>query len=58
MKTPLSNSFMPLPLYFLGGNSLNNLIELKTININPTDTTVSLLNDCTEVSRLDSVPLF
>jgi len=36
---------------FLGGNSLNNLIELKTININPTDTTVPLLSDCTEVSE-------
>nr|XP_031529361.1 uncharacterized protein LOC107032852 isoform X2 [Vicugna pacos]XP_031529362.1 uncharacterized protein LOC107032852 isoform X2 [Vicugna pacos]XP_031529363.1 uncharacterized protein LOC107032852 isoform X2 [Vicugna pacos]XP_031529364.1 uncharacterized protein LOC107032852 isoform X2 [Vicugna pacos] len=31
-----------------GGNSLNNLIELKTVNINPADTTASLLNDCTE----------
>lgn len=37
---------------FLGGNSLNNLIELKTININPTDTTVPLLSDCTEVSEV------
>lgn len=41
------------PFFPLGGNSLNNLIELKTININPTDTTVSLLNDCTEVSGDD-----
>lgn len=39
-----------LPLPLPGGNSLNNLIELKTINISPTDTTVSLLSDCTEVS--------
>lgn len=35
---------------YIGGSSLNNLIELKTININPTDTTVLLLTDCTEVS--------
>lgn len=35
-----------------GGSSLNNLIELKTININPTDTTVLLLSDCTEVGGL------
>lgn len=34
---------------YTGGSSLNNLIELKTININPTDTTVLLLSDCTEV---------
>lgn len=39
-----------LPSSLPGGNSLNNLIELKTINISPTDTTVSLLSDCTEVS--------
>ena len=37
---------------YVGGSSLNNLIELKTININPTDTTVPLLNDCTEVGWL------
>lgn len=36
-----------------GGSSLNNLIELKTININPTDTTVLLLSDCTEVGGLN-----
>uniref|UniRef100_A0A673CR73 HECT-type E3 ubiquitin transferase n=1 Tax=Sphaeramia orbicularis TaxID=375764 RepID=A0A673CR73_9TELE len=35
----------------LCGSSLNNLIELKTININPTDTTVLLLSDCTEYHR-------
>lgn len=34
-----------------GGSSLNNLIELKSININPTDTNVLLLADCTEVSE-------
>lgn len=39
-------------LFSLGGSSLNNLIELKTININPTDTTVPLLSDCTEVSEV------
>lgn len=33
---------------------MNNLIELKTININPTDTTVLLLSDCTEVGGLSS----
>lgn len=37
-------------LFVVGGNSLNNLIELKTININQTDTTVPLLSDCAEVS--------
>lgn len=36
----------------VGGSSLNNLIELKTININPTDTNALLLNDCTEVGCL------
>lgn len=34
-----------------GGSSLNNLIELKSININPTDTNVLLLAECTEVSE-------
>lgn len=55
IKTPLSDSLTPL---LLGGNSLNNLIELKTININPTDTTVPLLNDCTEVSRSECIPFW
>lgn len=32
---------------------MNNLIELKTININPTDTAVLLLSDCTEVCGLN-----
>lgn len=43
---------------FLGGNSLNNLIELKTININPTDTTVPLLSDCIEVSEAGELLLY
>lgn len=37
------------PYFYVGGSSLNNLIELKTININPTDTNALLLNDCSEV---------
>ncbi|MGH0142689.1 UNVERIFIED_CONTAM: hypothetical protein FKN15_076572 [Acipenser sinensis] len=45
---PADSSYMPSLVVVSGGNSLNNLIELKTININPTDTTVPLLNDCTE----------
>ena len=36
---------------------MNNLIELKTININSTDTTVALLNDCTEVRAGDDVAM-
>jgi len=48
---PADSSYMPSLVVVSGGNSLNNLIELKTININPTDTTVSLLNDCTEYHR-------
>lgn len=39
--------------FYVGGSSLNNLIELKTININPTDTNALLLNDCTEVGCLN-----
>lgn len=54
-----NSSFDPFtPLLFLGGNSLNNLIELKTININPTDTVVPLLNDCTEVRRREGAPFW
>lgn len=50
--------FLPFILDILpGGNSLNNLIELKTININPTDTTVLLLTDCTEVGKLPDILL-
>uniref|UniRef100_A0A8C6IXE5 HECT-type E3 ubiquitin transferase n=1 Tax=Melopsittacus undulatus TaxID=13146 RepID=A0A8C6IXE5_MELUD len=48
---PADSSYMPSLVVVSGGNSLNNLIELKTININPTDTTVPLLNDCTEYHR-------
>ncbi|KAB5583793.1 hypothetical protein PHYPO_G00099730 [Pangasianodon hypophthalmus] len=48
---PADSSYMPSLVVVSGGSSLNNLIELKTININPTDTTVSLLNDCTEYHR-------
>lgn len=40
-------------VFYSGGSSLNNLIELKTININPTDTNALLLNDCTEVGPPD-----
>uniref|UniRef100_A0A3B3YFA5 HECT-type E3 ubiquitin transferase n=1 Tax=Poecilia mexicana TaxID=48701 RepID=A0A3B3YFA5_9TELE len=47
---PADSSYMP-SLVVVSGNSLNNLIELKTININPTDTTVLLLTDCTEFHR-------
>ncbi|KAB1279055.1 E3 ubiquitin-protein ligase HERC2 [Camelus dromedarius] len=46
---PADSSYMPSLVVVSGGNSLNNLIELKTVNINPADTTASLLNDCTEV---------
>lgn len=53
---PADSSYMPSLVVVSGGNSLNNLIELKTININPADTTVSLLSDCTEVSGCDRVP--
>uniref|UniRef100_A0A8I5NTH4 E3 ubiquitin-protein ligase HERC2 n=3 Tax=Papio anubis TaxID=9555 RepID=A0A8I5NTH4_PAPAN len=48
---PADSSYMPSLVVVSGGNSLNNLIELKTININPSDTAVPLLNDCTEYHR-------
>ncbi|KAM9593553.1 E3 ubiquitin-protein ligase HERC2 isoform 4-T5 [Morphnus guianensis] len=48
---PADSSYMPSLVVVSGGNSLNNLIELKTININPTDTTVPLLSDCIEYHR-------
>ncbi|ELV11273.1 E3 ubiquitin-protein ligase HERC2 [Tupaia chinensis] len=48
---PADSSYMPSLVVVSGGNSLNNLIELKTININPTDTTVPLLSDCAEYHR-------
>uniref|UniRef100_A0A8C0GP25 E3 ubiquitin-protein ligase HERC2 n=1 Tax=Chelonoidis abingdonii TaxID=106734 RepID=A0A8C0GP25_CHEAB len=48
---PADSSYMPSLIVVSGGNSLNNLIELKTININPVDTTVPLLSDCIEYHR-------
>ncbi|XP_078115961.1 E3 ubiquitin-protein ligase HERC2 isoform X3 [Sander vitreus] len=48
---PADSSYMPSLVVVSGGSSLNNLIELKSININPTDTTVPLLSDCTEYHR-------
>ncbi|XP_045543165.1 E3 ubiquitin-protein ligase HERC2 isoform X2 [Salmo salar] len=48
---PADSSYMPSLVVVSGGSSLNNLVEMKTININPTDTTVPLLNDCTEYHR-------
>ncbi|CAG01384.1 unnamed protein product, partial [Tetraodon nigroviridis] len=48
---PADSSYMPSLVVVSGGSSLNNLIELKTININPTDTNALLLNDCTEYHR-------
>ncbi|KAK7877600.1 hypothetical protein WMY93_031685 [Mugilogobius chulae] len=48
---PADSSYMPSLVVVSGGSSLNNLIELKTININPTDTNVLLLTDCTEFHR-------
>ncbi|XP_031814951.1 E3 ubiquitin-protein ligase HERC2 isoform X4 [Sarcophilus harrisii] len=54
---PADSSYMPSLVVVSGGNSLNNLIELKTININPADTTVPLLNDCTEYHRYIEVAI-
>uniref|UniRef100_A0A452GSK3 HECT-type E3 ubiquitin transferase n=1 Tax=Gopherus agassizii TaxID=38772 RepID=A0A452GSK3_9SAUR len=48
---PADSSYMPSLVVVSGGNSLNNLIELKTININPADTTVPLLSECIEYHR-------
>eukprot|EP00066_Takifugu_rubripes_P023536 XP_011612802.1 PREDICTED: E3 ubiquitin-protein ligase HERC2-like isoform X3 [Takifugu rubripes] len=48
---PADSSYMPSLVVVSGGSSLNNLIELKAININPTDTNALLLNDCTEYHR-------
>nr|XP_014343905.1 PREDICTED: E3 ubiquitin-protein ligase HERC2 [Latimeria chalumnae] len=48
---PADSSYMPSLVVVSGGSSLNNLIELKTINIMPTDTTVPLLSDCTDYHR-------
>ncbi|XP_077153037.1 E3 ubiquitin-protein ligase HERC2 isoform X1 [Ranitomeya variabilis] len=48
---PADSSYMPSLVVVSGGSSLNNLIELKTININPTDMSVLLLSDCTEYHR-------
>ncbi|XP_043927990.1 E3 ubiquitin-protein ligase HERC2 [Protopterus annectens] len=48
---PADSSYMPSLIVVSGGSSLNNLIELKTINVNPTDTIVPLLSDCTEFHR-------
>ncbi|XP_059922232.1 E3 ubiquitin-protein ligase HERC2 isoform X1 [Gadus macrocephalus] len=48
---PADSSYMPSLVVVSGGSSLNNLIELKTITINPTDTAVPLLTDCTEYHR-------
>ncbi|XP_048453850.1 E3 ubiquitin-protein ligase HERC2 [Rhincodon typus] len=45
---PADSSYMPSLVVVSGGNSLDNLIELKTINITPTDTVVMLLNECVE----------
>ncbi|XP_041055229.1 E3 ubiquitin-protein ligase HERC2 isoform X4 [Carcharodon carcharias] len=48
---PADSSYMPSLVVVSGGNSLDNLIELKTINITPTDTVVMLLNECVEQHR-------
>ncbi|XP_061744248.1 E3 ubiquitin-protein ligase HERC2 isoform X2 [Nerophis ophidion] len=48
---PADSSYMPSLVVVSGGSSLNNLMELKTININPTDTSILLLSDCTEYHR-------
>uniref|UniRef100_A0A3Q2Y7Y6 E3 ubiquitin-protein ligase HERC2 n=1 Tax=Hippocampus comes TaxID=109280 RepID=A0A3Q2Y7Y6_HIPCM len=53
---PADSSYMP-SLVVVSGSSLNNLTELKSININPTDTTVLLLNDCTEYHRYIEVAI-
>ncbi|XP_062306104.1 E3 ubiquitin-protein ligase HERC2 [Osmerus eperlanus] len=54
---PADSSYMPSLVVVSGGSSLNNLIELKTITINPTDTTVPLLSDCTEYHRYVEVAI-
>ncbi|XP_066478199.1 E3 ubiquitin-protein ligase HERC2 isoform X5 [Tiliqua scincoides] len=54
---PADSSYMPSLVVVSGGSSLSNLIELKTININPTDTTVPLLGDCVEYHRYVEVAI-
>ncbi|XP_037554244.1 E3 ubiquitin-protein ligase HERC2 [Nematolebias whitei] len=54
---PSDSSYMPSLVVVSGGSSLNNLIELKTITINPTDTTVLLLTECTEFHRYIEVAI-
>ncbi|KAG9492304.1 hypothetical protein GDO78_000687 [Eleutherodactylus coqui] len=54
---PADSSYMPSLVVVSGGSSLNNLIELKTININPTDMSVLLLSDCMEYHRYIEVAI-
>ncbi|XP_068449209.1 E3 ubiquitin-protein ligase HERC2 isoform X1 [Clinocottus analis] len=54
---PADSSYMPSLVVVSGGSSLNNLVELKTININPTDSSVLVLSDCTEYHRYIEVSI-
>nr|XP_032812660.1 E3 ubiquitin-protein ligase HERC2 isoform X4 [Petromyzon marinus] len=48
---PADSSYMPSLVVISGGSSLTTMIELKTINIAPTDFVVTLLSDCCEHYR-------
>ena len=49
---PSDSSYMPSLVVVSAGDSINNMKELKTINIGPTDTLVTLLQDLSEVQSL------
>ncbi len=46
---------MPSLVVVSGGDSIHNLREVKTVNISATDTLVTLLQDCTEVTFIIQV---
>ncbi|XP_048243824.1 E3 ubiquitin-protein ligase HERC2-like isoform X1 [Haliotis rufescens] len=49
---PSDSSYMPSTVDILGGESIHNMKELRTVHISPTDTLVTLLQEMTEYYRL------
>lgn len=47
---PTDSSYMPSVVVIYGGDTLNSMKEIRTVNISSTETLVTLLLDVNEVS--------
>ena len=49
---PTDSSYMPSLIMLSGGESIHTLKEIRTVNIGSSDSLITLLQDCTDVSKI------